>query len=338
MYAIKRLIFVLCMLPTFGLAQSIKPAVFVPGILGTKLCDKVTNVPVWGGTRSLNNFAKLDLEAGFALVPCGLVDKIDLLGPFWAIHNYDKLFDDLKELGYEPNKTLFSFPYDWRQSNIETAKLLRDFIDRNPTTQNGGFDLIVHSMGGLSALYYLHELGGASKVRRVVFLGTPFAGSMNALATLSDGWGIFANHLAGGIGAIRRVMLSMPAFYELLPRYEGCCRIGSETEYEAVNIFDYATWKKYNWLPDEYLEEDRAQRMQANLARAATFKSLVARETPNVRQVKIAGDAFATRYYLYASNANPDWHNWRFSKSRGDGTVPVWSAANDFLSLAGTIP
>jgi hypothetical protein len=120
----------LLVLPKFAMAQSAKPVVFVPGILGTKLCDKATNLPVWGGIKSLNNFAKLDLEdsGNPALIPCGLVDKIDLLGPFWAIHNYDKLFEDLKQLGYENSKTLFPFPYDWRQSNLETAKLLKDLF------------------------------------------------------------------------------------------------------------------------------------------------------------------------------------------------------------------
>jgi hypothetical protein len=41
---------------------------------------------------------------------------------------------------------------------------------------------------------------------------------------------------------------------------------------------------------------------------------------------------------MYAPQTSPGWQNWRFSKSRGDGTVPVWSAANDFEKLEGTRP
>jgi len=57
-----------------------------------------------------------------------------------------------------------------------------------------------------------------------------------------------------------------------------------------------------------------------------------------VEQVLVAGDAFATSLYLYAPRENPRWQDWRFSKSRGDGTVPVWSAANNFAGLSGTLP
>lgn len=42
-------------------------------------------------------------------------------------------------------------------------------------------DIVGHSMGGLVALYYLKRLGGARRVRRLVMLGTPVAGTWSAL-------------------------------------------------------------------------------------------------------------------------------------------------------------
>ena len=39
------------------------------------------------------------------------------------------------------------------------------------------FDLVCHSMGGLVARYYIHELGGSCRVRNMVTLGTPHQGS-----------------------------------------------------------------------------------------------------------------------------------------------------------------
>jgi hypothetical protein len=59
----------------------------------------------------------------------------------------------------------------------------------------------------------------------------------------------------------------------------------------------------------------------------------------DVREVLVAGDAFGTSYYLYAARENPRWQDWTFSKARGDGTVPVWSAARTSDgSLAGSLP
>jgi pimeloyl-ACP methyl ester carboxylesterase len=42
-------------------------------------------------------------------------------------------------------------------------------------------DMVGHSMGGLVALYYLKRLGGRRRVRRLVLLGTPVAGTWSAL-------------------------------------------------------------------------------------------------------------------------------------------------------------
>jgi triacylglycerol esterase/lipase EstA (alpha/beta hydrolase family) len=43
-------------------------------------------------------------------------------------------------------------------------------------------DIIGHSMGGLIGLYYVKKLGGASKVRKLIMMGTPARGTWVALA------------------------------------------------------------------------------------------------------------------------------------------------------------
>src|SRR5262249_52490336 len=155
-----------------------------------------------------------------------------------------------------------------------------------------------------------------------------FLGSMNALATLSDGWGTIANLLAGGLDSIRNTVFSLPAFYELFPRYDSCCRIGSESQFESVDILNYEVWRQQDWMPPQFASGAGAISAKANFDRAAKLRELFRnRQVPGVEQVIVAGDAFATRYYLYAARQDPSWHNWRFSSSRGDGTVPVWSAA-----------
>ena len=229
-----------------------RPVVFVPGILGSRLCQGQDIL--WGNIFSLNNFGKLQISLDRPrpeITSCGLVEKIALLGPFWAVHQYDDVIATLRKLGYRDGKTLFVFAYDWRLSNFETAKSLQSFIDGTVELRSGKFDLVAHSMGGIVSRIYLQQFNGTAKVRKVIYLGTPFAGSMNALATLSNGWGTFANRVAGGLDTIRRTILSFPAFYELFPRYDNCCRIGSESGFQSIDILNYEIWQRYNWLPAE---------------------------------------------------------------------------------------
>jgi triacylglycerol esterase/lipase EstA (alpha/beta hydrolase family) len=45
----------------------------------------------------------------------------------------------------------------------------------------GKIDIVGHSMGGLIGLYYAKKLGGHDKVRKLVMMGTPLAGTWSAL-------------------------------------------------------------------------------------------------------------------------------------------------------------
>jgi hypothetical protein len=82
------------------------------------------------------------------LKPDGLVEKVNILGPFWTSHQYDSLLQYLHSFGYVDNKMLFVFAYDWRVSNFETAARLKAFVDGNPALRDGKFDLLSHSRGG----------------------------------------------------------------------------------------------------------------------------------------------------------------------------------------------
>ena len=185
-----------------------RPLVFIPGILGSELLDENDNL-VWGGASSLAHFDELEItETGSVkrLHTGGLVKNISILGPFWAIHQYDGLLDTLQRIGFREGENLFVFPYDWRYSNFDTAQKLKDFIDIQPKLQGQQFDILAHSMGGLAAKIYIQTLGGAPRVKRLISLAVPSRGSMNAVSEMAEGWGGFENFIAGGISTIRRVM------------------------------------------------------------------------------------------------------------------------------------
>lgn len=68
---------------------------------------------------------------------------------------------------------------DVRRLAVEVQASVADVQARTGAQQ---VDLVGVSQGGLAALYYVRRLGGHQHVRRLVSLGTPFAGTWFALA------------------------------------------------------------------------------------------------------------------------------------------------------------
>jgi len=105
------------------------------------------------------------------------------------LHTYDDLIATLKANGYEEGKDLFTFPYEWRDSNIITANLLKDKINQVKQTcialnlldiNCDKVDLVAHSMGGLVAREYIQSGQYQNDVDQLIFLGTPHKGSPQA--------------------------------------------------------------------------------------------------------------------------------------------------------------
>ncbi|RWM12872.1 MAG: hypothetical protein EOR72_20340 [Mesorhizobium sp.] len=313
--------------------EPFRPMVFVPGILGTELLDDNGKV-VWGDSSSLSNFEKLELGAASPqppLHPGGLVESINILGPFWTIHQYDGLLSVLRKLNYVERNNLFIFYYDWRISNFDNARKLKEFIDSNPALRGKDFDILAHSMGGLIVKIYLHENASDAHVVRFIALAVPSQGSMNALAEMTNGWGGFENWLSGGIGTIRRVIFSFPSLYELFPSYDHCCRFGKPVQggYTDFDPTDATLWQVGDWIPPEERTGSRLAEVLQDLGNARKLKAILRQPLPSsIEQTVFAGDKFSTNLYLYVDPKDRTWGHWHFSQSVGDGTVPLWSAAN----------
>lgn len=338
------ILFVLALSPCSAQNNIARPVVVIPGILGSRLCDSSGNV-IWGNASSYRNLPKLDLTStsnAARVEPCGLVDEVLVLPPF-SIRYYKGLLDALKGFGYEENKTLFVFPYDWRKSAVETSEAFATFIEKNLRDQES-FDVVAHSMGGYVVRYYLFKHGPEASIHKVIYLGTPFLGSAATLATLKDGFGFMQNAMAGGKTSVRQIVLSIPGFLELLPRDPECCYVkdGEQQIFFADRLFDAETWRRNGWLPAPHDQGKDFDIFASNLTRASqvakAITANVVNKTRDLQEVRIIGDEHDTvfRIGMYRGKTTPQ--DWFIGMDQGDGTVSVWSASADksYRYLGGT--
>lgn len=106
-----------------------------------------------------------------------------VMTPF--VNVYDNLVDTLMNGGYAKDEDLFVFNYDWRQPIEETAQELKSFVDSN-IGEGEGVNLVGHSLGGLVSRAYWQE-HGEEKIDKIVTLGTPHQGVVQAYEALAGG-------------------------------------------------------------------------------------------------------------------------------------------------------
>lgn len=310
------------------------PVVFIPGILGSELVDQ-NGTKVWGPViSSLRNFHRLELPQDPAknqIRASGLVNEVQFLGPF-KIDQYSGLLSTFRDLGYQEGRDLFLFPYDWRQSNFDTAAELRNFV-RNKPALRGHYRIVAHSMGGVVARIFIDRYPEGKRVDRLITLGTPHLGSQAALRPLLEGFGSVQNTLAGGSEIVRRVAFSFPSLYEMLPFYAGCCLREQPGAPQKIDLLLQETWDRFTWLPAFENSNSARERRREGLRRARELRDIVRKGLPDgVTLFPIAGAVLSTQSEVLISE-NRETIRWGLEKS-GDGTVVEGSAAAGRLADA----
>jgi hypothetical protein len=314
--------------------EELKPLIFIPGILGSKLCTNDSSKEVvWGNINSLRNIQRLKLplndpSTDTRFVPCGIIENVSVVGPF-KVHQYDHLIDILHDLGYEKDKTLFLFNYDWRQSNHLTAERLHQRLKTH--LPSGQFDIIGHSMGGIVARLYFEQYGDTARVDRFITMGTPHRGAVDILKMADSGWSWWKNALAGGMPSIREALLSFPSTFQLLPSYQDCCfKSPPGTPSNARVPFDPFSvdlWQNIGWLPDEYRHPAGIASLRKKLDEARSVHALLKKDiSRDVEFIPLVTGLVQTVWRTYLNPDNGKFIRW--DKGNGDGTVYERSAAN----------
>lgn len=222
--------------------------VVLPGIMGSTLRDR-DGREVWG--TSLGSIVKGVLTRGKAIkrleLPDGIGDEpapdgvvagslmpdIHVIPGIWSVSiGYEAMirwfrenFDVVEETPSAPERiaNFVTFPYDWRLSNRASAVALQRRVEpllerlrTQPGRAGAQVVFIGHSMGGLVARYYVDVLGGHEITNKVITLGTPHRGALNALDSLVNG-------VSKGFGPFKidltKLSRSLPSLYQLLPEY-----------------------------------------------------------------------------------------------------------------------
>jgi pimeloyl-ACP methyl ester carboxylesterase len=199
------------------------------------------------------------------LVPTTIMDQFTIVPHIAEVRVYRRLLEALGVCGYRPgaiqscglHENAAVFAYDWRRDLVETAQILAARIREiqantgNPTTR---VDIVAHSMGGLVAEYYLlygdedvldrdplpsPTYAGAANVRRLILLGVPNEGSLEALRHLQEGYKVGLRRISN------LATFTMPALYQVLPVRAMVRAVGPDGHATEVSLLDPETWRRY---------------------------------------------------------------------------------------------
>ena len=263
-----------------------RPVIFVPGLLGTELANEKTGEVVWPAFfRSSDDELDLPMGPDFlerrdALVPTEAIGETRLLKLLPKVKVFKEFFDAMSiHGGYQlgdmeappsggDRDTLYTFAYDWRRDQVESARLLIRRIDelkRKLGRPDLRFNLVTVSGGGTLARYAamygdadlpagaaapVPTWAGAEHIHRIFMFGPPNEGTADMLSILISGYSF--NH-----GPHRRVKvikkltredaLSSPAVFQLLPHAGTVTFYDEDLRPLRLDLYDPSVWHKYGW-------------------------------------------------------------------------------------------
>lgn len=209
------------------------------------------------GDFQLDSWKHSSLIADPVVVVPGILGSAEVSGKMMLdpiFHTYGNLLESLEQNGFEKDKTLFEFPYEWRKNNETTAMYFQSAIeDVLLKTKISKADVVAHSMGGLIVRAYIEEIEGTqyeNTIDQLITLGTPHRGSPNAYLKWEAGDGFFS-----------RIDLVGKKYFEMEAEHAGYSDLGKYIREKVTSVgellpdYDYlfdVSGDKMRTYPDGY--------------------------------------------------------------------------------------
>lgn len=241
--------------------------------------------------------------------------------------------DVLRVTAYGKLPAAFSaFPYDWRQDMRQSAKELLAWLKARAPA-NGRWRLACHSQGGLVVLIAARMLAVEEKdraafsrlVSRVVFVGVPVLGTVNAAEALVNGGFMTWLKLPGTNGlprissAMVRAVRSWPSIYQMLPVWTGVMR-DEPAGVPDDNLFQPKSWGDLVDDPDAPIQEALLRRARM------TWEQYLQKPFRNLRGVGLSlfmSRNRRTNFYVHYKKAGLQIPDKKAAGDDGDSLVPV---------------
>ena len=230
------------------------PVVFIPGLLGTALADRAGTVSYLNAGQALAIATpRLGLPLSWknaaqpqdGLQPHGPLRGVALFGSSAAVDIYAGWIRSMRGV---PLRPFFTFGYDWRRDNSETADRFLGFLRHLKRRYGGRTPIVIaHSMGGLITLAAWNRQ--PDLIRKAVFAGVPFRGGIGYLDNM---------YLGTPIGLNKRllsaqVLFSMPSVYQFYPagqRFESADLVEDERgRLLQLDFYSQLVWKENGFGP-----------------------------------------------------------------------------------------
>jgi pimeloyl-ACP methyl ester carboxylesterase len=278
---------------------------FVPGIKGSFLwTDGPEPERAWLSAGDVLSRGDRSLA-----LPPGGTDRFGPLHPDGVLTRFtilpfvkEDVYLPWLEFGADHLTGFTPFAYDWRQDVRGTIEALGARIEDLARTRPGlRVNLIGHSLGGLIAFEYarLHP----ERLRRLVIVGSPFAGSWSFLRDLVEGDAVGRNTALLSADAMR----SFPSAWQLLPPPGHLIASGASEEESLLASL----------IPDP----DARDRL---LAARRAFRADLARARALPPLLVVVGTGRPTLAGIVLRGTTPDWD--ASPRAPGDGRVTDGSA------------
>lgn len=248
------------------------PVIVIHGLMGSTLVERDSGKEFWPGSISTLAFSsyrelgrmKQAEEEGVVLVPGDLFFGVGRTDYYAAlVGSLEKVGRFRRGVPGEPvvshdRRRYYLLLYDWRKENLAAVRQLHELIEqirRDYNDPNLPVDILAHSNGGLIANYYLRYGPndvlddarfqpwdeGASRIRRMVLLGTPSMGAVTSLERLQQGFKIAWRTVPV------EVLATFATPFEALPHPETQVVFAPDGTPLAFDFHDPETWRSRQW-------------------------------------------------------------------------------------------